>query len=82
MFNGWNTFISLEQLIREFMNRRGNERFRIFKEGTLLACVDEKGYLPRALFEPPEDGRESVSVDALVRLKKYGYMDDEPIQEE
>lgn len=61
-----------------------DERLKLEDIGmyALLACVDEKGYLPRALFEPPEDGRESVSVDALVRLKKYGYMDDEPIQEE
>lgn len=36
-----NSFISLEQLIREFMNRRGNERFRIFKEGMFNAIVDQ-----------------------------------------
>lgn len=36
-----NSFISLEQLIREFMDRRGNERFRIFKEGMFNAIVDQ-----------------------------------------
>ena len=36
-----NSFISLEQLIREFMDRRGNDRFRIFKEGMFNAIVDQ-----------------------------------------
>ena len=36
-----NSFISLEQLIREFMDRRGNERFRIFKEGMFNAILDQ-----------------------------------------